>query len=97
MYKIRKELQPTLHRTSLKNREELAVLLEGLDASMSQLISDNPSSADFMPLFADKADAIARQANAADHQWLIDRLDALLEKNGIHDDEYLPPHDLLLA
>jgi hypothetical protein len=37
------------------------------------------------------------QADAADHPWLLDRVDALLEKNGMQDDEYLPPHDLLLA
>lgn len=97
MYKIRKELQPALRQASLKNRDELAVLLHSLGQAMPQLIADNPDSADFMPLFADKADAIARQTEAADHQWLMDRLDALLENNGVHDDEYLPPHDLLLA
>jgi hypothetical protein len=95
MYKMRKELQPTLSLNSLKHRDELAVLLDGLGASLPQLIADHPDSADFMPLFADKADAIARQADVADHPWLMHRLDTLLQKNGIHDDEYLPPHDLV--
>jgi hypothetical protein len=97
MYKIRKERRPTSRQDSLKNRDELTILLAGLDASMPQLIADHPDSADFMPLFADRADAIARQADTADHKWLMGQVDALLEKNGKQHDEYLPPHDLLLA
>jgi hypothetical protein len=97
MYKIRKELQPARPQATFKTRDELAVMLSELDDCMPQLIVDHPDNADFMPLFADRADAIARQADAADHPWLLDRVDALLEKNGMQDDEYLPPHDLLLA
>jgi len=48
-----------------------------------------------MPLFADRADALARQADIADHQWLMERVDAVLEKNGKRDDEHSPPYDLL--
>jgi len=45
-------------------------------------------------LFAHRADVIAMQADAVDHQWLIARVDGLLEKNGMLDEEYLLPHNL---
>lgn len=97
MYKIRKELEPALRQANPKTREDLGILLAALDEAMPQLIAQNPDGADFMPLFADRADGIARQADVADHEWLMGRVDALLEKNGRRDDEYLPPHDLLIV
>jgi hypothetical protein len=95
MYKIRKELETGFHPSSAKSRDELDEMLADLDATLPLLIAQNPDSADFMPLFADRVDGIVRHASAADHEWLIDRVHAVLEKNGQSDDEYLLPHDLL--
>jgi hypothetical protein len=67
-------------QTSWKHRDELAILLADLGASMLQPIIDKPDSADFMPLFAGRADTIARQAHAAHRQLLVDRFNALLEE-----------------
>ena len=97
MYKIRKELHSAIRRPAPKSRRELTTLLARLGESMPQLMADHPESADFMPLFADKADTIARRADAADGPWLMDRIEALLENNGIRNEEYLPPHDLFPA
>jgi len=97
VYKIRKDSEPAPQQVKLKTREELAALMDGLEKAMPQLMAENPDGADFMPLFADRADAIARQTDIADHDWLMDRVDALLEKNGKQGDEYLPPRDLILV
>jgi hypothetical protein len=94
MYKIRKELGPDLPQIASKSRRELSVMLAKLDEAIPRLIAQNPDNADFMPLFAHRADVIAMQADAVDHQWLIARVDGLLEKNGMLDEEYLLPHNL---
>jgi hypothetical protein len=97
MYKMRKELQAVRPQAAFKTRDELTVLLTELDDGVPQLIAHYPDSADFMPLFADRADAIARHADAVDHAWLLDRVTALLKKNGLQDNEYLPPQDVHFA
>lgn len=93
----RNDQQPVPPESLAKTREELDLLLAHLDEAVPQLIAQHPDCVDFMPLFADRADAIARQANATDYEWLLGRVDAVLEKNGKRSGEYLPPHDLLIA
>jgi hypothetical protein len=94
MYKIRKELETGFHPSAPKSRTELGEMLADLNTTLPLLIAQNPESADFMPLFADRVDGIVRQASASDHEWLLDHIHAVLEKNGQSDDEYLLPHDL---
>jgi hypothetical protein len=89
--------QPALPEARAKTRDELDILLSRLDEDTSQLIAQHPDEVHFMPLFADRADAIARQADAMDHAWVLDRIDAVLEKHGRHVGGYLPPHDLAMA
>jgi hypothetical protein len=79
-YTIREEPQSVPRQASWKHRDELAIFLADLYASMPQPIIDKPDRADFMPLFADRADTIARQAACSRRQWLVDRFNALLEE-----------------
>lgn len=88
--------QSALHETRTKTREELDVLLSHLDEATAQLVAKHPDGVHFMPLFADRADAIAREADTGDVEWLLHRIDAVLEKHGGHSGEYLLPHDLLM-
>ena len=97
MYTIRKEPQPTRRQANPKTHAELGILLTALDEALPQLIAQNPDGADFMPLFADRADSIARQTEVADLEWLMSRIEALLEKHGRRDEQYLPPHDPSIA
>ncbi|WP_158753993.1 hypothetical protein [Dyella sp. S184] len=93
MVNTREEFERKLAQPSPLTREELQSMLVKLEQVTPQLITQHPDDADFMPLFADRADAIARMAGAGDYEWVMDRIDAILDKNGKMEGEYLPPND----
>jgi hypothetical protein len=93
MVRTREDLERKLAQAMPKTREELESMLMTLDKAMPQLVRQYPEDADFMPLFADRADVIARLAGAGDYEWVMDRIDTILDKNGKLEGEYLPPDD----
>ena len=93
MVNTREELERKLAQPSPKNRDKLQSMLVKLEQATPPLIKKYPDDADFMPLFADRADTIARVAGAVDYEWVMDRIDAILDKNGKLEGEYLPPND----
>jgi len=93
MVNTREILEHKLTQPLSKTRQEIESMLAELERAMPQLFKQNPDDADFMPLFADRADVIARVAGAGDYEWVMDRIDAILDRSGKLEGEYLPPND----
>lgn len=65
----------------MTKRAELTVLLDALEASLPQLINDNPDDGDFWMAFAGQADLI--EDEAGEHRTMvIGRIEAMLMQHG---------------
>lgn len=75
------------------SRSQLEDLLAKLDAELPSMIRDHPDDADFWPAFAGEADVIEDAADAADYDWAMNAIDALLVKHGRPPIRDIPPTD----
>ena len=73
-----------------KSREELKKLLDALDARMPSLIQANPLETEFWQAFWCASDGITGDAGPFDYDWLLIRVDRILESHG-----KIPSVDLL--
>lgn len=65
-----------------KSREELKKLLDALDARMPSLIQANPLEREFWHAFWCASDGITGDAGPFDYDWLLIRVDRILESHG---------------
>jgi len=64
------------------NRAEITNRLTTLDHSMDCLKKKHPVDARFWPAFATQVGVITYGANAADHGWALQEIEAILVKHG---------------
>jgi hypothetical protein len=65
-----------------KSRKELQTLLDTLDERVPSMIRANPCDVQFWNAFWRASDFIIEEAGAFDYDWLLIRLDCILERHG---------------